>query len=344
MIDLTTEKVPPGQQLIAANKWPIIGEKRPAESDEPWRLVFSGLIDEPISFSPAELAGLRQTTLKVDIHCVTRWSKQQMEFTGVLLSDLLDHVKAQTEAKFLSFVSRSDRKHSTSLSLETARQQQTLIALQVNGQDLELQHGGPIRNIVPGRYFYKSVKWLEEIEFLAEDRLGFWEAETGYHNNADPWQEERYMAPTIDRRTAIKLIESRDFSGKDLRSIDASKRDLAGLTAANSLLRDANFRKSNLTEADFTDANLSNAHLEECDLRGVRFVRTDLEGTNLSGADLRHADFTDCSLIGCSFTESNQDGQLLSAIIDETTILPAAVLKPLTEKQLAFVDRLRAKS
>lgn len=344
MIDLTTEKIPSGQQLIAADKWPIIGEKRPADSDAPWQLTFSGLLNEPTTFSKTDLAELPQTTLKMDIHCVTRWSKQQMEFTGVLLSDLLDKVGVQPEAKFLSLIARSERRHSTSLPIETACKLQTIIALQVNGQELDQQHGGPIRNIVPGRYFYKSVKWLQEVELLAEDRLGFWEAETGYHNNADPWLEERYMAPTIDRRTAIKLIESRDFSDKDLRSIDASKRDLAGLKAVKSLLRDANFRKSNLSQADFTDANLANAHLEECDLRGVKFLRTDLEGANLSGADLRQTDFTDCSLIGCSFTETHSDGTELSSIIDESTVLPDAVLEPLTETQLAFIRRLRPKS
>lgn len=344
MIDLTNEKIPPGQQLIAADKWPYIGEKSPADSNEPWRLRFSGSIDEPITFSPEELAALPQTTLRMDIHCVTRWSKQQMEFTGVLLSDLLAKVGVLNDGKFLSFVSRSERKHSTSLPIDVACELQTIIALQVNGQPLEQDHGGPIRNIVPGRYFYKSVKWLEQIDVLAEDRLGFWEAETGYHNNADPWLEERYMAPTIDRRTAIKLIESRDFSDKDLRSIDASKRDLAGLKAVKSLLRDANFRKSNLSQADFTDANLANAHLEECDLRGVKFLRTDLEGANLSGADLRQTDFTDCSLIGCSFTETHSDGTELSSIIDESTVLPDAVLEPLTETQLAFIRRLRPKS
>jgi hypothetical protein len=226
--------------------------------------------------------------------------------------------------------------------LETAVNLNTLIAIHVDGRPIETDHGGPIRNIVPNRYFYKSVKWLENIELMAEDRLGFWEAETGYHNNADPWAEERYIATAIDRRTAIKLIETRDFSGRDLRSIDASKRDLTGLNARRSLLRDANFCQSDLSDADFTDANLSNAHLKQCILRNARFVRTDLEGANLSGADLRNADFSGCSLIGASFFQTLPDGTRLAARIDQTTIFTVESLDPLTPYQSNYIASCRA--
>ena len=337
MIDLTTDKIPPGQQPVSRNKWPIIGEKQPKSSDAPWQLSLSGLVENEFALTPNQLGELPQTQLKMDIHCVTRWSRQVVEFEGVLLSDLLEKAKVGPNANFVSFVSRSERNHSTSLPLQVACELNTLIALKVDGEPLTKEHGGPIRNIVPNRYFYKSVKWLERIEIIAEDRLGYWEAETGYHNNADPWQEERYMAPAIDRRTALKLIESRDFSGQDLRSIDASNRDLSKLAATGAFLRDANFRKSNLSSADFTDANMSNAHLENANLQGVNFTRTDLEGANLSGADIRGANFTNCSLIGASFCEQLSDGSRLQAVLDETTILPPDILEPLTREQLDFL-------
>ena len=339
MIDVTQKEIPPGQQLVARDKWPIIGEQQPAESDRPWQLTLCGQVDKERTFSLSDINGMQKTSLRMDIHCVTRWSRQGVTFTGVLLKDLLEDVGYDPAANYLSFVARSSRKHSTSLPLTTAIEKQTLIATHVDGEPLAIDHGGPIRNIVPGRYFYKSVKWLENIELLVEDRLGFWEAETGYHNNADPWLEERYMAPTIDRRTCIKLIESRDFSDRDLRSIDASKRDLCGLNAVKSLLRDADFRKSNLEKADFSKANLSNAHLEQANLQHVKFVGTDLEGANLSGADLRHADLTGCSLIGSSFFQTLPNGSRLEAIIDSTTVIPADLLTPLTPEQLEFVSR-----
>lgn len=337
MIDLTRKEIPPGQQLVAQDKWPIIGERKPADSNQPWTLKLHGLVENEQTFSLDDLSKMEQTTLRIDIHCVTRWSRMGVEFSGVLLSELLKAVAPVTNECFLSFGARSERNHSTSLPIETAIDQQTLIATHVDGEPISLDHGGPIRNIVPGRYFYKSVKWLQSIEFLQHDKLGFWEAQTGYHNNADPWLEERYMAPTIDRRTAIRLIESLDFSRQDLRSIDASKRELAGLNAKHAQLRDADFRRSNLANADFTHANLSNAHLQRTNLQHATFIGTDLEGANLSGADLRFANLTDCSLFGSSFFELLEDGSTLNATIDSSTILPPEQLEPLTKKQFDFV-------
>src|SRR5205085_4547294 len=140
---------------------------------------------------------------------------------------------------------RSERGHSTSLPLADALALDTLVALTHEGAPLEPIHGGPVRTVVPERYFYKSVKWLERIELLAEDRLGYWEAEAGYHNNADPWLEQRYMAPNLDRLLVSSLLAARDFSNLDLRSIHAAGMDLRGLNARNSLLRDANLRGAN---------------------------------------------------------------------------------------------------
>ncbi len=270
--------LPPGQQPVGPGKWPIVGEREPAQSDLPFELEIRGLVANPIKYSLEGLTAFPQTHRRIDIHCVTRWSKLGMEFSGILLADLLDVALVDAAAKFVSFVSRSARDHSTSMPLKDALSLETLIALSCDGQPLPEDHGGPIRNIVPGRYFYKSVKWLERIELMAEDRLGFWESESGYHNNADPWNEQRDLAPSIDRRIAIKLIESRNFSGRDLRSIDASNRDLAGLIARNATLRNANFHDALLAGSDFSGANLSNAHFENADLKNANFTGADLEG------------------------------------------------------------------
>jgi hypothetical protein len=256
----------------------------------------------------------------------------------VLLEDLIRSLTFGEGIEFVSFVAHSTRNHSTSLPLLKAIKQKTLIAHTCDGQPLPAQHGGPLRNVVPGKYFYKSVKWLRSIDFLAEDRLGFWEAESGYHNGADPWREERYMAPTIDRRTAARLIADRNFSGHDLRSIDASGRDLSELSAQGASLRNANFNEANLQEADFSRANLSNTHLRKANLKLAKLIATDLEGANLAGADLRGADLTDSSLIGCSFCEFDEQGRaVLGARIDSTTTLPRQILEPLTPAQSEYV-------
>ena len=330
-------RIPPGQQLVAPGKWPIIGERQPAETANPWSLQINGEVEQPISLSLEDLRSLPQTKQTMDIHCVTRWSMLDVTFSGVLLKTLLTETKVHSNAKFVSFRARSKRNHATSLNLETAFNLNTLIATEVNGKPIDSAHGGPIRNIVEARYFYKSVKWLEHIELLDADQLGFWEAESGYHNLADPWQEQRYMAPTIDRRTSLKLIETRDFSNHDLRSIDASQRNLAGLNANSASLRDANFSGTDLSGADFTDANLSNAHFHNANLSNAVLVDADLEGADFSGADLRGANFTGTSLIGASFFKHHQ-GLVVCAKIDKTTQLPPAAIAPLFPQQLHYVN------
>lgn len=332
-------RLPPGQQPVALGKWPIIGERKPAPSSAPWTLNVLGFVGNPVEFSLDDLRSLPQTTISIDIHCVTRWSKFDVEFSGVLLSELLRLATPLESAKFISFLARSARNHSTSIPLVADPNPETLIALSVDGRPLEQEHGGPIRNIVPGRYFYKSVKWLDRIELLENDRLGFWESESGYHNEADPWKEQRYLSPTIDKRTAARLLSTKDFSNLDLLSLDASKRDLVSLIAVHSLLRNANFSQSNLTDANFSNANLSNAHFRGANLRNAKFIDADLEGADLSGADLRGADLSGCSLIGASFC-ATEDEVLIGAVIDKTTLLPDAILAPLIPEQLAFVKRL----
>jgi DMSO/TMAO reductase YedYZ molybdopterin-dependent catalytic subunit len=158
----------------------------------------SGLVAHQRTWSLEELRDLSQIETRIDIHCVTRWSKLGAYFGGVLLQTLLDICQPLPQARFVSFVARSTRRHSTSLSLKDVLWLGTLLALSYEGQPLTQEHGRPIRTVVRDRYFYKSLKWLEEIRLVAEDELGYWEKEAGYHNEADPWREQRYIVPDLD--------------------------------------------------------------------------------------------------------------------------------------------------
>ena len=329
--------LPPNQQLVSSGKWPVVGEKFPRKSDEPWSVAVTGLIESPHSWSLGALKRYPLEEFTVDIHCVTRWSRPGSRFRGIPLARLLEECRPLPSARFVSFNARSERHHSTSLPLKEAMELGVFIALEFEGSPLSEEHGGPVRTVTPGRYFYKSVKWLDEIELRANDRLGYWEREAGYHNAANPWREERYMAPTLDRREAQRLIDSRDFSHRDLRSIDASGRDLSGLNATSALLRDANFREGILHEARFDSANLSNAHMQKADLRDASFKDADVEGADFSGADLRGADFTGASLFGASFIPEPGDIGHSPAQIDRTTRIPLDEIDSLTENQQAFV-------
>lgn len=331
-----SDRLPPGQQPAAAGKWPVVGERAPAQVSTPWSIGVAGLVEHPRVWLLDELRSLPQTETAVDIHCVTRWSKLAVPVGGVPLDELLRRAAPQREARFVSFVARSTRNHSTSLPLDEALRLGAIVALRAEGEPLPEQHGGPVRIIVPGRYFYKSVKWLARIELLSKDRLGYWEAEAGYHNRADPWREQRYVAPHLGKAEAARLIADRDFSGRDLLGIDAAGRDLAGLRAEGSLLRNADFRRANLQSARFDGANLSNAHFAEADLRGAVFLNADVEGADFTAADLRGADLRAASLFGTTFFDPRRADR--AARFDRHTQFDAARFDDLAPVQ---VERLR---
>jgi len=333
-----TSELPPGQQLAAPGKWPPVGERTPRVDAGPWQIAIGGLVESPRQFSLDELLLLPQVERAIDIHCVTRWSKLGVRFSGVPLATFCDLVRPRPDADYVSFVARSERGHSTSLPLSEALALGTLIAFEADGQPLTELHGGPVRTVVPGRYFYKSLKWLERVELLEHDRLGFWEATAGYHNTADPWREQRYMAPALNRGEVRRLLATRDLSNRELRSLDAAGRDLTGLVAKSALLRDANFRRCRLENACFDGANLSNAHFQEADLRGASFVGADVEGTDFVGADLRGADLTAASLFGATFVTELAPGAFASAAkLDASTRIDRRSLEDLTPLQADFV-------
>jgi|HigsolmetaAR204D_1030405.scaffolds.fasta_scaffold01829_7 DMSO/TMAO reductase YedYZ molybdopterin-dependent catalytic subunit len=333
-------RLPPNQALLPPRRWPVVGESAPRPSDMPWTITLAGLVDRPVSIPLDELRAWPRRRYTVDIHCVTRWSKLDMEFEGLDLAELLARAGVSPDARFASFVARSERNHSTSLPLETALSLGAFVALGVQGGPLPEEHGGPVRMVVPGRYFYKSVKWLERIELLAEDRLGYWEGETGYHNNADPWREERYIVAGVRKLELKALVQARDFSGRDLLSVQADRMDLRGLNARKAVLRNASFRRADLSGADFAGANLSNGHLEGADLRGAVFRGADLEGANFRGADLRGADFSGASLFGASFCPEPEDREAWGeARLDGSTRIEPEQLEKLSDAQAAFLTR-----
>lgn len=340
---MAENRIPPNQQLVGPNRWPLVGERSANPSDEPWSLRVEGLVRRPFSLDLSEFATLPQSVQTIDIHCVTRWTRFDVSFSGVYLAELIGRAEVLPEAKYVSFVARSARGHSSSMVLAEALELGTMIAREANGQPLSPEHGGPLRSVVPRRYFYKSVKWVERIELLADNRLGFWEATAGYHDHADPWREERYVASQIDRRRARQLIESRDFAGLDLRGIQCAERNLENLSARDALLRDANFSKARLHGADFSGANLSNANFSGADLRGARFVSGDLEGAELSGADLRGASFEGCSWFGTSLCRIDSSGAFIDgAILDHTTRVDPNTIEQLTEQQRRYFDKAYA--
>jgi DMSO/TMAO reductase YedYZ molybdopterin-dependent catalytic subunit len=132
---------------------------------------------------------LPQSVLTTDIHCVTRWSRFDTSFRGVHWLELATLARPRPSARFV--IAHAEQGYTANLPLEAIEADEAMIAWEADGEPLTPDHGWPLRLVVPGRYFWKSAKWLRGLEFLDHDERGFWER-YGYHNDADPWQEERF--------------------------------------------------------------------------------------------------------------------------------------------------------
>jgi DMSO/TMAO reductase YedYZ molybdopterin-dependent catalytic subunit len=192
-------RLPPGQALT--QKFPVLHYGPiPRFNAATWDLRVWGEVEEEVRWNWDDFKKLPRKTLKMDIHCVTRWSKFDTTWEGVSLKDLVDKdiIKLKKSAKFV--LQHAEYGFTVNVPVEVALADNFLLADTFEGQPLTPDHGYPLRAIVgfiPGRqeleapYFWKGAKWLRGLEFLAEDQLGFWE-QAGYHNQANVWKEQRF--------------------------------------------------------------------------------------------------------------------------------------------------------
>ena len=181
-------RLPPGQHLV--KNWPILDlGQTPNIARENWHLDIVGAVEFPTTWRWHDLMSAPQTHKLSDIHCVTSWSRYDNNWDGVTTHDLLDAVRPTPEATHVLLTSNDG--YTTNLTLEDFASPEAMIVHSWEGQPLPLDHGGPVRLVVPHLYFWKGAKWLRKIEFATKDHPGFWEVR-GYHNHADPWLEERY--------------------------------------------------------------------------------------------------------------------------------------------------------
>jgi DMSO/TMAO reductase YedYZ molybdopterin-dependent catalytic subunit len=184
-------RTPPGQVLT--HKFPVLhfGQVPTYPDLSRWDFRVFGDVESPFSLGWTEFRNLPVAEVTLDIHCVTRWSKLDTTWEGVPFAHIAE-VAQPRAARHVTL--HSEHGYTTNIPLEVALDAQCILAWHYDGKPLEPDHGYPLRAIVPGRYFWKSAKWLRAIEFTADDRLGFWER-NGYSNSADPWREERYSDP-----------------------------------------------------------------------------------------------------------------------------------------------------
>jgi DMSO/TMAO reductase YedYZ molybdopterin-dependent catalytic subunit len=180
-------RIPPGQHAVPA--LPNMGGVKGPGKVPDWRLAIDGDVQNPVSLSFTDLMNLKQVDLTCDVHCVTGWTLLDSRWRGIHLQTIMDVVNVKKTAGFIVFEAPGD--YSSSIPLSAVRQENVLLAHSFSDQNLPLKYGAPLRGLVPDRYFYKSVKWLERIRFVVEDEPGYYES-GGYSNSADPWKEERF--------------------------------------------------------------------------------------------------------------------------------------------------------
>jgi len=182
------QRIPPGQRQT--DKWPVLHTGNVPDIDiTKWQLRIFGLVKKEVTVDYSQFTALPRVKVFSDIHCVTHWSRLDNLWEGVSTGLLRELVDIDTKAGYA--IIHAAPHFTTNLSLDDFFQSDVLFALKHNDETISLEHGYPVRLVVPRLYFWKSAKWVTGVEFIEKDRPGFWES-NGYHNHGDPWKEERY--------------------------------------------------------------------------------------------------------------------------------------------------------
>lgn len=182
-----SDRTPPGQYLT--DDFPVLtAGPTPRVDLDRWQFSITNESGRQYSWSWPQFMSLDQKRPHVDIHCVTRWSKLDTVWQGVSLDTLMENVETQAEYALIT----SYGGYTTNLPLADLLDGQAWIVHTFDGADLDPEHGGPARLLVPHLYFWKSAKWVKSIRLLDYDEPGFWET-AGYHSYGDPWREQRYQ-------------------------------------------------------------------------------------------------------------------------------------------------------
>jgi DMSO/TMAO reductase YedYZ molybdopterin-dependent catalytic subunit len=181
-------RLPPGQYLT--EKWPVLHAGSVPDTDlATWEFRVWGEVDEALTLRWEEFSALPTVEVTEDIHCVTRWSRFDTRFGGVPWSAIRERIGQRPSARYA--IAHAEQGFTSNVPADFLEREGALLATHDDGEPLAPEHGWPLRLVVPGTYFWKSAKWLRGIELSATDKPGFWER-YGYHNDADPWEEQRY--------------------------------------------------------------------------------------------------------------------------------------------------------
>jgi anti-anti-sigma factor len=195
-----------------------------------WRLNVVGLVKRPLSLSLQDLVKMPSQTQFVTLECAgngrsmlspsvngEQWNLGAVstaEWTGVPLAEVLDRAGVKGGATEVVFrgadsgkldASGEPIRFERSLSLDDAQGSEALLAYAMNGETLPIQHGYPLRVIVPGWYAVASVKWLTEIEVISGLFRGHYQTEKYFFE----WQrgEQAVREPVSLQRVRSLITE-----------------------------------------------------------------------------------------------------------------------------------------
>ena len=182
--------MPPGQVVRHEHK-PLHYGRVPSFRPGRWDFRVFGTTESlgTYRWNWAEFTALPRAREVRDFHCVMRFSIPDVHWAGVRASDLVRLAPPSPETTHV--MAWGEYGYSANMRLDDFLADGVLLATHRDGAPLAPEHGFPLRLVVPQLYGWKSVKWLRSVEYMVGDRRGFWE-ERGYHNRADPWEEERF--------------------------------------------------------------------------------------------------------------------------------------------------------
>jgi DMSO/TMAO reductase YedYZ molybdopterin-dependent catalytic subunit len=184
------ERLPPGQYDVGSDFPVLTAEVTPRLDPQRWSITVDGLVAETRTWTWDEAHRLPASEFHGDIHCVTTWSKLGTSFGGVSVDTLLDAARPLPAAAFV--LATSTTGYTTNLPLADLTEGKAWVVWTHERKPLPIDHGGPVRLLVPHLYFWKSAKWVTRLTLLDHDQQGFWER-NGYHDRGDPWLEQRYQ-------------------------------------------------------------------------------------------------------------------------------------------------------
>ena len=180
--------VPPGQYVT--EKFPVLTFGPTPKIDlDTWRFKAFGLVEEELALDWEQFTSLDKITVDAEFHCVTQWSRLENTWEGVAFDKLMKLIKPKPEARYVMVHCYGG--YTTNLALDVLQDDDVLFAYRHDGAPLPPEHGGPLRLVVPKRYGWKSAKWVNGLELMANDAAGFWE-DRGYHMEGDPLKEQRF--------------------------------------------------------------------------------------------------------------------------------------------------------